>query len=154
MIFPGEKDWGLLEFFLLPYFRERTYPGIDGRLRTPLVIDTDNPLYESSAGEHHTDLALRWSHYFGDVDIGVSVFHGTGREPGLVPGANGEALAPYYHQVTQVGLDVQYTREAWLWKLEAIGRDGLDDRFFATVAGFEYTFYGLGTLAILAAADA
>lgn len=52
-------------------------------------------------------------------------------------------LVPFYHQISQLGLDLQYTRDAWLWKLEAIARDGLDDTFFATVAGFEYTFYGV-----------
>jgi len=28
------QDWGTLDFFILPYFRERTFPGIAGRLRT------------------------------------------------------------------------------------------------------------------------
>ena len=138
-----ERDWGLLELFVMPYFRERTFPGADGRLRTPLTVDTDVAIYESSAAEHHTDIALRWSHYFGDIDIGVSAFHGTGREPKLIPSADGQTLVPFYHQITQLGVDLQYTRDAWLWKLEAIARDGLDDQFFATVAGFEYTFYGI-----------
>ena len=31
--------------------------------------------------------------------------------------------------------------EAWLWKLEAMTRSGHEKRFFATVAGFEYTLY-------------
>jgi len=138
-----ERDWGQFEFYLMPWFRERTFPGPDGRLRTPLVVDTDAPVYESPAGKHHTDLALRWSHYFGDVDVGLHVFHGTGRTPKLFPSVDGSSLVPFYHQVSQVGLDLQYTREAWLWKLEAIARDGLDDSFFAAVAGFEYTLYGL-----------
>ncbi len=138
-----ERDWGLLELFAMPYFRERTFPGIEGRLRTPLVVDTESAIYESSAEQHHTDIAIRWSHYFGDVDIGVSAFRGTGREPGFSLSSDGLTLVPIYHQVTQLGVDLQYTRDAWLWKLEAIGRDGLDDRFFASVAGFEYTFYGI-----------
>jgi len=53
-------------------------------------------------------------------------------------------LVPLYHQVTQVGLDVQYTRDAWLWKAEAIVRDGFRDTFIASVAGVEYTLYGIG----------
>jgi hypothetical protein len=138
-----ERDWGLLEVFVMPYFRERTFPGADGRLGAPLTVDTDAAVYESSAEQHHTDIALRWSHYYGDVDIGVSLFHGTGREPRLTPSGDGQALVPFYHQVTQLGIDLQYTREAWLWKLEAIARDGLADDFFASVAGFEYTFYGI-----------
>ena len=138
-----ERDWGQLEFFVMPWFRERTFPGADGRLRTPLPVDTEAAEYESSAGRRHTDLAMRWSHYFGDLDIGVYAFHGTGREPKLRPAGDGRTLAPYYHQVTQLGIDLQYTRGAWLWKLETIARDGLEDEFLAAVAGFEYTFYGI-----------
>jgi len=35
------QDWGALQFYILPGFRERTFPGRDGRLRTGLVVDTD-----------------------------------------------------------------------------------------------------------------
>ncbi len=41
-------------------------------------------------------------------------------------------------------MDVQYTREAWLWKLEALVREGQGDTFGAVVAGFEYTRYQIG----------
>jgi hypothetical protein len=138
-----ECDWGQLEFYLMPWFRERTFPGEAGRLRPPLAVDTDAAVYESAAKEHHADFALRWSHYFGDVDVGVHAFQGTGREPRLLPAADGTRLVPFYFQTTQAGVDLQYTRDAWLWKLEALARDGLEDRYFAAVAGFEYTFFGL-----------
>ena len=36
-----EKDWGLLDIYALLGFRQRTYAGKNGRLRLPLVIDTD-----------------------------------------------------------------------------------------------------------------
>ena len=54
-----QRDWGRLEFYLLPWFRERTFPGPKGRLRTPLPVDTDRALYESSAEQAHLDLAAR-----------------------------------------------------------------------------------------------
>jgi hypothetical protein len=140
-----QRDWGELSAFVMPYFRERTYPGVDGRLRTPLPVDTDNPVYESSDGENHVDLALRYSHYFGDVDLGLSIFSGTSREPRLLPGvgADGQTpvLVPHYDQIDQFGVDLQYTRDAWLWKLEAIARNGYSHTFAAAVAGFEYTVY-------------
>ena len=138
-----ERDFGRFEFFVLPWFRERTFPGPDGRFRPALPVDTDNPVYESSAEDAHVDLAFRYSHFIGDVDLGLSFFEGTSREPGFVPAPDGERLLPFYEQMTQVGLDLQYTRDAWLWKLEAIGRDTNSDSFLATVAGFEYTFYGV-----------
>jgi hypothetical protein len=139
-----QRDWGLLNFYVMPYFRERTFAGADGRLRTPLPVDTDRAQYESSAEEKHVDLALRYSHYVGDVDIGLSLFSGTSREPRLLPDADGTALLPYYDQINQFGVDLQYTRDAWLWKLESIVRDGYDDTFIAAVGGFEYTLYQVG----------
>jgi len=138
-----QRDYGRFGLYVMPYFRERTFPGIDGRFRAPLVVDTDNPIYESSDEEHHIDLALRYSHYIGDVDIGVHVFEGTSREARFVIAPEGDRLLPVYDQMTQFGVDGQYTAEAWLWKLEAIARDTRVDSFFAAVGGFEYTFYGV-----------
>ncbi|MEH6467081.1 MAG: hypothetical protein V7722_05580 [Porticoccus sp.] len=136
-----QQDWGLLNIYLLPYFRERTFPGQDGRFRTPLPVDWDDAEYESGAEEKHMDLALRYSHYFGDVDVGVHYFRGTSREPRLQISSNGQRLTPFYDQIDQLGVDVQYTTDAWLWKLETIVRDGYDETFMAAVGGFEYTFY-------------
>jgi len=139
-----QRDWGLLSLYAMPYFRERTFAGVDGRFRAPLIVDTDHAVYESSSEEKHVDFALRYSNYFGDVDIGVSVFSGTSREPRLLPNADGSALLPHYDQIEQVGVDLQYTRDAWLWKLETIVRDGATETFAAAVGGFEYTFYQVG----------
>ena len=142
-----QRDWGLLsaygnlEIFLLPYFRERTFPGIDGRLRTPLPVDTDRPVYESGDGNRHIDLALRYSHYVGAFDIGLSAFSGTSREPRFLPDETGQRLIPHYDLIDQAGLDLQYTGNAWLWKLEAIVRNGYSETFAAAVGGFEYTLY-------------
>jgi len=136
-----QRDWGLVSAYVLPYFRERTFAGEDGRLRTPLPVDTDNPQFESSDEENHVDLALRYSHYVGSIDVGLSAFSGTSREPRLLPNANGSKLIPFYDQIDQLGLDLQYTGDAWLWKLEAIARETQTDSFNAAVGGFEYTFY-------------
>ena len=137
------KDLGLFEVFLLPYFRERTFAGGDGRLRPSLEIDTDNPIYQSSNEENHIDYALRWSHYVGNFDVGLSWFDGTSREPifQLAPGHS--SLVPFYQQIEQAGLDLQYTGDSWLWKLETIHRDDLKESFWAAGGGFEYTFVGI-----------
>lgn len=138
------RDWGTLDLFVLPYFRERTFPGIEGRLRTIPVVDTDNALYESAKEEKHVDYALRWKHYIGDWDIGLSHFYGTSRDPrfvlSLVPGP---ALLPYYELIHQTGLDLQATLGAWLWKLETIRRSSELETYTAATGGFEYTFYGV-----------
>ncbi len=136
-----QRDWGELTAFVMPYFRERTFPGVNGRLRPPLPVNTGKPMYESADEDMHVDVALRYSHYIGDMDIGVSVFSGTSREPRFVPTLDGSTLLPVYDLIDQVGIDLQYTRDSWLWKLEAIARDGATHTFAAAVGGFEYTMY-------------
>lgn len=139
--FATQRDWGRLDFYVLPGFRERTFPGTSGRLRAALPVDTDNPQYESSHEQKHIDFASRYSHYFGDWDVGASYFYGTSREPVLLINSQQSKLIPRYDLIHQLGLDLQYTTDAWLWKLEAIARKGQGKTFGAAVGGFEYSFY-------------
>lgn len=138
-----DRDFGRFELYLLPRFRERTFPGVDGRLRPPLPVDTDLAIFESADGDGHNDVALRYSHYFGDFDIGAYVFDGTSREPRFELAIEADRLLPVYEQMRQFGVDVQLTRDAWLWKLEAIARDASSDHFLAAVTGIEYTFFSV-----------
>lgn len=144
------KDWGTIDLFVMPGFRERTFAGHEGRLRTQPRVDTDNPVYESSAEKANIDLAIRWSHVVGDFDIGLSHFYGTSRDPRLVFAVNNAepVLVPFYDIINQTGVDIQATKDDWLWKLEAIYRVGQedatgDDSYIAFVGGFEYTFVGV-----------
>ena len=144
-------DWGTLDLFVLPYFRERTFSGAKGRPRAPLVVDTDNPVFQSSAEQSHVDYSIRWSHYFGDWDIGLAHFSGTSRDPRLVPGLNSQGVPvfiPNYDQIDQFSLDLQATKGSWLLKLEALTRDFTLGRNNAATGGFEYTLVGLGESAI------
>lgn len=136
------RDWGTLELYVLPGFREREFVGRKGRLGFQQRVDTDAAQYESGAKDKHTDVALRWSHVLGDWDIGVSHFAGTSREPRFIIALDNTdlALLPLYEQINQTGLDVQATKGAWLWKLESTWRSGQGDSFLAATAGFEYTF--------------
>ncbi len=137
------KDWGTVELFALPYFRERTFVGKEGRLRSQLVVDTDNASYESAAKQHHLDVAVRWSHSMGDWDLALSHFYGTTREPVLQLNNTFTALNPYYEIMNQTGFELQNTTDSWLWKLEVIRRDTRSETFTALTGGFEYTFYGV-----------
>ncbi len=139
------NDWGIVDVFLLPGFRERTYAGEEGRLRGPLVVDENNVSYESSAGQQHLDVALRWAHSVGDYDLGVYWFHGTNREAYLSPSQQAPTpkLVQYYAQMDQLGVDVQATLGDWLWKFESIYRSTSLEDFWATQAGFEYSFIGV-----------
>ena len=175
-------DWGTAELFALPWHRERTFPGRHGRLRSDLVVDPDLVAYESGAEERHLDLAARYNHSFGLLDFGLSVFDGTSREPALRPaafrpvlGPTGAplvdpvtgtavviptALAPYYPQIRQLGLDAQITTEVALLKLEAIHRSGApnvpslrhpfgeEEDYAAFVVGGEFTIHSLFESAI------
>lgn len=145
------SDFGDIELFVMPWFRERTFPGHEGRLRTPLAVDSDGASYHSGDKENHIDSALRYSHVIDDWDIGLSWFHGTDRTPQLVPASrNGSmVLQPFYPQLDQFGLDLQFTYDAWLWKLESVTRRHDNNitptikRSSATVGGIEYTWYGV-----------
>ena len=136
-------DWGTLEFFVLPFFRERTFPGRQGRLRPALPVDASLATYEHAEGNRHVDFAARYSHTLGNWDFGIYNFHGTNREPTLLIGLDGAGrlvLMPYYEQINQTGLDLQGVVGNWLLKLEALYRTGQDPvDFTATVLGLEYT---------------
>ncbi|NVJ56382.1 MAG: hypothetical protein HWE19_08525 [Vibrionaceae bacterium] len=132
------KEWGTLDAMVLPYFRERTFAGSDGRLRPTMAVSED-ALYESSREQNHLDFAARYSKMLGDWDVGVSYFQGTGRDPYYR--FNSGELKPYYAQAKQLGLDVQGIVGDWLWKLESIYRDSLHHHT-GVVTGFEYTIVG------------
>ena len=150
------RDWGVVDLFALPGFRERTFPGREGRLRSEPFIDTERATYESGAGRQRIDYAVRWSQTIGDFDIGVAHFHGTSREPRLLPECeDGRSalstpcnpftivFAPRYEVVNRTSLDLQATRDAMLWKLEALHESGQGGSYFAWVAGFEYSWFGI-----------
>ena len=136
-----QQDWGRLDAFVMSGFRKRRFPSQDGRLRPAIRVDEDSSEFESGLEEAQPEIALRYSHYMGDWDVGTYYFYGTGREPRLVPSTDGTTLEPRYDLIHQVGLDLQYTIDAWLWKFEGIFREGHGDPFAATVGGFEYTYF-------------
>ncbi len=139
------RDWGTTSIFVLPYFRERTFAGEEGRPRFALPIDIDNAQYESADEEKHIDWALRWQKSIGDWEVGLSYFDGTSREPLLLIDETSETamLTPYYPQIQQLGLDVLAVAGSWLLKFEAIHRDSQFETFSAAVGGFEYTNIGV-----------
>lgn len=138
--------FGSFGVFILPGFRERTFADFEARLRGPRQVLVNDPRYESGAEQYHVDFAARWWHTIGGLDIGVAHFHGTGREPRLLSETRGgrPVFVPFYDQIDQTSIDAQITTGDWLLKFEGLTRSGQGDRFFATVAGFEYTLTGVG----------
>lgn len=142
------NNYGTFEAFVLPYFRERTFEGHDGRLSAWLVVDNKRALYESASEQSHLDLAARYSNTIGDWGLGLSWFSGTSREPDLLRFANftNGSTTAYYPQIEQLSADVQLTSGGWLLKLEAIQRNHDDDfyqDFAAATIGAEYTLVGI-----------
>ena len=155
------SDMGTWEAFVLPGFRERTFPGEAGRYRTELLV-SDDAEYQADEEQQHVDLAARWS-YVSELngyplDLTASVFRGTSRDPLLVPQVEVvnsvptlTELVPYYAMQNQVGSTIQFAPEGWLLKAELLYRDyqidalpgGIDVKDqTAAVGGFEYTLVG------------
>ncbi len=140
------RDWGILDVFALTGFRERTFVGLDGRLRGPFEV-ADHALYESGAEEYRTDFAVRWSNHVGPFEIGLHHFSGTSRDPMFVPGAPGVAaagdLVPYYPVIDQSGVDALAITGDWSFKFEGMSRSGFGDRYGAFTLGLERTLIGV-----------
>ena len=92
----------------------------------------------------------------GLLDFGLTGFVGTSREPFFVAGqpsgpppSGGVRWVPYYEQIRQFGVDAQLTTEGWLYKLEAIRREGArnllgrEEAYHASIVGLERSLYGL-----------
>lgn len=140
------NDWGDIDLFVLPGFRERNFPGRHGRLRTPVPVSSSDADYAAASGRDHIDVAARWRRSIGDWDIGLSHFSGTTRQPVFRSGTDSSGrmvLIPIYDTIDQTSLDLQATKGDWLWKFESISRSGQGERYAAAVAGFEYTLYGI-----------
>ncbi|WP_435276044.1 hypothetical protein ACMAZF_03210 [Psychrobium sp. nBUS_13] len=145
------RDWGNLDLFVLPGFRERTFAGENGRLRAPFIVDTDNVIYQSTDEEHHVDFAARWSHSIDIWELGLSYFDGTSRDADLLLYVDNEigTFRPFYRQMNQVGLDVLAVVDSWILKFEGISRH-FDhaplyeaNDYFAMTTGFEYPSVGV-----------
>jgi hypothetical protein len=133
------SNWGTFDFYAMTFFREMQFPGYQGRLRPPFLINYDNTIYESPYKRYNLDLALRWSHSFSIFDLGISNFYGTSRLP-LFAQTDGILFSPIYELMNQTGLDVQALTGPMIWKTEMIYRISRRKTIFGFTAGGEYTF--------------
>ena len=139
---PGQIDLFAIDFV------ENIYPGRSLRERPALAVNDHAARFSGGAGRDDIATAARWSGYFGDIDLGVSWFRGTGHAPRLLPQANG-TLTPDYSRITQLGLDIQSLHGDTAVKAELIHRRGQYDRlgsadsYAAGVVGIEHNLYDL-----------
>ncbi len=150
-------DFGTVQAFYLPYFRERKFAGEGGRLRVGLPVEEEFDNVRVDGGVFAPSFALRYDGVFGGADVGLSAFHGVSRDPGFdpiialpsVPGAAPQVvgLAPVYDRITQVSFDGQFTDDATLYKVEAIFRtgqtnlSGIEEDYVGVTGGVEHTLY-------------
>ena len=138
-----DNNYGTIDLYLMPYFIERKFPSKNGRPRLALEVDQNSITYESSSKEQKLDFALRYSMVYDDYDIGIAHFHGNNRAPQLNINPSTLKFNPHYTTLSQTSLDIQATKGAWLYKLEALSAKDGDERHLGVAGGFEYTFYGI-----------
>lgn len=139
------KDWGIVDFYILPIFRERTFADQEGRPGVP-IINTDTAYYESSDEDEHIDFAVRWTHSIDEFELGLSWFEGTSRTPILMQSPIQNTipeLVPYYAQISQLGFELQANIGDQLWKLEMIHNKNNIEDYWAAQGGIEYSQYGI-----------
>ncbi|MBU2712077.1 hypothetical protein [Zooshikella harenae] len=147
---------GAINGYVLPGFRERTFPGRKGRLRMPIKMGDAH--FQSGAESKHIDWAIRWQQTLGQLDLGLFHFHGTSRDPWFELETPQPLLStlshttrnnayyspkirPVYDITDLTGLEAQYLWQSWAFKLELLSDSGIGpwDRNTAVTTGFEYT---------------
>lgn len=76
---------GSFDVFVMPYQRARTFPDANGQPRIGFDFAPEEARYASSAGQRHVDVAGRLRMRFGPLDLNLSVFDGTARDPDILP---------------------------------------------------------------------
>lgn len=124
------SPYGTFTAYALPHFRIRQFADPEtGRPNYGFTVDDETVHFESgeTSGDARRvdDYALRYKHSIGAIDIGLSYFDGTAREPQLLlaapPNAGRQAvMQAFYAYRRQAGLDVQATLGPWLVKLDAL----------------------------------
>lgn len=156
LAFGLEQSFGNIDLYILPHFRERKFPDGPERFRLAMPGDVGyfnqkDVFYEDSREEKHVDFAVRWGAYYDNLDVGISAFSGTSRDPLPVLTAHGAAPAylpatfsSWYEQVHQLGIELQYIYEGWAFKYESASKWQESGNFHAVTAGFEYTISDIG----------
>lgn len=145
--------WGSLSIYGLPRFRVRGFPDLGEPMRPAPPTEIGAAVFESRDGRHHFDRALRYSRSHGPLDIGLSYFEGTSRDPRFLIAVSASGVPeshPYYELMSQAGVDVQLTLDEWALKFEGAQRHSARRSRDAYTVGIEYAMTGvLGTSADL-----
>jgi hypothetical protein len=138
--------WGTVNAFVLPYFRKREFPEWGEPLRAAPPLAIRGALFESRDEREHWDWALRYALTRGPLDVGISYFDGTSRDPefvGPLPAAGAPAFFAYYPLIEQWAVDLQLTFGQWSVKFEGAHRDRAIDDSSGYALGIEYALVGV-----------
>lgn len=129
--------------YALPWFRERTFPGVRGRLRFPLLVDVDSAQYESKLKQWQPSGAARVTFSHEGFDLSASVFTGTSREPRFIVELTGGQVVPRYDVMHQASLEAEMTLGPLVLKAEGFFRLWTNELkpFGGGGVGLDYTVY-------------
>ncbi|MEM7219116.1 MAG: hypothetical protein AAF515_12175 [Pseudomonadota bacterium] len=139
------RPWGTLELYGLVGFREREFPGLEGRITQALPVLSDGQ-FEADADRRRFDGLIRLATALGGADLELYHFSGTRRTPRLLPATDtaGEpALTPFYDDVQQSAVSAQTGINNTAVKLEALYQSGGPQRYVAAALGIEHTLVGI-----------
>lgn len=131
------------KLYVLPWFRERTFPGVRGRLRFPVIVDVDHPQFETRLRNWQPSGAARFTLNVGDLDLGASLFSGVSREPRFIIELSNGQVVPRYDLSHQASVDAQWTFGALTLKAEGFVRlwSAALKVFGGGGVGLDYTFF-------------
>ncbi|MBJ57214.1 MAG: hypothetical protein CMP24_03110 [Rickettsiales bacterium] len=140
------EKFGSLDFFYLPFFKNSSQIGKEGRLRLSKPIENYNIVYEGGAGSKVPSWALKWEHSFGVIDLSLQGFRGNSRESSTIAKLENSQLKYFqgYERISQIGTYFQVISGPIIYKLEAIKRNGqknaknIRENFFSYTLGLEY----------------
>jgi hypothetical protein len=125
-----------ISFYYLPFFRTRRHTDASYRFRLNNTIDNIKPIFDNGSHNKYLDHAIRVSNTFGNIDFSLSYFNGYSRIPWFLSIQDREV--EFYQNVTQLGLELQYTGDGLLLKLESALKDSKLENYYQGVIGAEF----------------
>lgn len=115
------EKWSF-RLYYLPYFRERTFPGVRGRLRFAANVDTDGATFEPRLGAFFPSGAARVSYRGDNLDVNFGLLSGLSREPRFVAELTTGSVAPRYDLMQSASIDLQWAVGGFVLKGEGYAR--------------------------------
>ena len=137
---------GIFDFYYLPFLSKKPQIGESGRLRLSKPIENYNIIYTRGAGDKVPSWAFKWEKNFGLSDFSIQAFRGNSRENSTIPLIEGSTLKYFagYERISQIGSYMQTISGPYIFKVEAIRRNGqknannIRENYYSYTFGIEY----------------